>query len=230
MISLTSAHSRLAARYGFWSALVAALTFLVFTGCFMALLSGQPLFTWTTLADYVHYHQRYPSPLPDLARLLMLCFGAAYIVLLNAIYEVADTEQKLPARISLCFGVLFAILTGAHYFVQISTVRLSLADGNLAGLEQVVQANPYSAFAALNMLGWSLGLGLSSLFAAQLFRGSRLARVIRVTFVLNGICCLLGGIGYVLENVVLVFLAINFGMGGAVTVVMIALCVWFRRT
>lgn len=41
--------------------------------------------------------------------------------------------------------------------------------------------------------------------------GLCLARVIRIAFLLNGIFCLLGGIGYVLEKV---FLAINFGMGG----------------
>ena len=189
----------------------------------------QPLFIWTDLTDYIHFQQRYPSSLPDLARLLMLCFGAAYVVLLNVIYEYADAEQKILVRISLCFGLFFAILTGAHYFVQISAVRLSLAAGKLAGLEQLVQANPYSALAALNMLGWSLGLGLSSLFVAPVFTGGGLLRVIRVAFTLNGIFCLLGGIGYVLGNIVLVFLAINVGMGGAVLVATVALSLLFKR-
>ena len=79
------------------------------------------------------------------------------------------------------------------------------------------------------MLGWSLGLGLSSLFVAPVFTGGGLLRVIRVAFTLNGIFCLLGGIGYVLGNIVLVFLAINVGMGGAVLVATVALSLLFKR-
>lgn len=229
MTSQLTSMSRLGAQLGFWAALMAALTMLVFTYCFMALVARQPLFIWTTFADYVTYLQKYHSPLPDLARLMMVCFGAAYIVLLNVVYDYAAAEQKILVRISLCFGLLFAILTGAHYFVQITTVRRSLAQSELVGLEQVVQANPYSAFAALNMLGWTVGLGLSSLFIAPVFTGGGLAQVIRIAFLLNGIFCLLGGIGYVLEIATLVFLAINLGMGGAVTVLTIALCFFFRQ-
>jgi hypothetical protein len=220
---------RISTRLGLGSALVAALTMLVFTGCFVGLVALQPLFTWTTLADYVTYAQTYYSLLPDLARVMMLCFGAAYIVLLNAIHDYAAVEQKILVRISLCFALFFAVLTGTHYFVQISAVRLSLMDGNLAGLEQVVQANPYSAFSAMNMLGWTLGLGLSSLFVAPVFSGGGLSSVIRVAFWLNGFFCLLGGVGYALEIIALVFLAMNIGMGGAVTVVSVALSLFFWR-
>lgn len=224
-----SSMSRLTAHLGFWAALIAALTVFVYIFCFVILVSRHPLFMWTTFADFVVYVKKYPSPLGDLARLMMLCFCVAYVVLLNAIYDCAAADQKILVRISLCFGLLFATLTGGHYFVQISAVRLSLAHSNLVGLEQVVQANPYSAFSALNMLGWSIGFGLSSLFVAPVFTGDGLSQVIRIAFWLNGLFCLLGGIGYVLEIVTLVFLSINFGMGGAMTVLTIALCLFFRR-
>ncbi len=239
MTSQINGINHLSARLGFWSAFFGALTFLIFTVCFVCIVALQPLFTWTTLADYVTYTQTHGSLLPDLARLMMLCFSASYIVLLNAIYAYAGAEQKILVRISLCFGLTFAMLTGAHYFVQISTVRLALAAGTFAGLEQIVQANPYSAFSAINMLGWTFGLGLSSLFMAPVFAAhsvsthpstrSGVAKVIRAAFFLNGIFCVLGGVGYVSKSIVLVFLTINFGMGGAVMVLTIALCLFFRQ-
>ncbi len=220
---------RVSIQLGFWSALLSAVAFLIFTVCFITLLTVNPIFMWTNMDDFMAYAREHHSILPDVARLTVLLFGSLYIVLLNSIHEYARDEHKVLVRISLCFGVAFAVLTGAHYFVQLSAIRLNLLHDNLEGLEQVVQANPYSAMSAINMLGWTIFLGLSSLFAAPVFSGSGLEKVIRIAFVLNGIFCLLGGIGYVFEIVALVFLTINLGMGGMVMLITIALCMLFKR-
>ena len=52
---------------------------------------------------------------------------------------------------------------------------------------------------------------------------------IRIAFLANGIICLLGGVGFVANSFVIVFLTMNFGMGAALLVAMIALGVLFRR-
>jgi hypothetical protein len=44
----------------------------------------------------------------------------------------------------------------------------------------------------------------------------------------NGICCLIGFVSYILQIDVLLFLTINFGVGGALTVAAIALAILFR--
>ena len=67
-------------------------------------------------------------------------------------------------RIALSLGIGFAVLAGLFYFVQITAVRWSVQLGETTGLEQIIQANPLSALAAMNMLGWTLFLGLASLF------------------------------------------------------------------
>jgi hypothetical protein len=61
------------------------------------------------------------------------------------------------------------------------------------------------------------------------FSGGKLEGLIRITFLLNGIFCLLGGAGYMLDIPALVFVTMNFGMGGAVLVAATSLCVLFRR-
>lgn len=219
----------MAARLGFWSAAAIAVSFVLYTVTFVGILLTAPLFTWTNLADYVFYTQHYGQSLQHLARVLMLLFGPLFVVLLNSIHDCVPAEQKILSRIALSFGIAFAVLSSINYFVQLSTVRLSLAEGQTAGLEHIVQANPYSTITAINMLGWTLFLGLSSLFVAPVFAGDRLQSTIRGAFLLNGLFCLAGGVGYVLEITALVFLTINLGLGAAVIVAAVALAIWFRR-
>ncbi len=221
--------NRLTVRLGFWSAVLAAAMFIVFTICFVGVLLNPPLFVWTNFSDYVASAKNNQQLFKSIAQLTMLLFAPLYVVLINGLHELAPAEKKVTTRLGLLFGLLFAALVGGFYFVQLSAVRLSVVHDQFGGLEQIVQANPYGMLSALNMLGWTLFLGLSSLFVAPAFSGSRLANIIRWLFVINGVMCLLGGIGYALEITTLVFFTINFGMGGVVTILTIALGVWFKR-
>ena len=221
--------NRLVLRLGMWSAFLIAADFILYTVCFVAILMSPPIFKWTTLTDYVTYTATHPSFFKDAAMYLMLIFGPLFVVLLSALHEYARDEQKILTRISTAFGLAFAVLVGINYFVQLSVVRQSVLHGQLTGLEQVVQANPMSAMTGLNMLGWSLFLGLASLFAAPILAGGRLEKAIKVTLIINGLCCLLGGLSYIYEFSLGVFLFITFGMGGAVTAATLLMGVWFRR-
>jgi hypothetical protein len=217
------------ARTGFWAAVGCVITFLIFTGVFVGLVLVRPLYLWTDLAGYLAFNQTYPTPLPAVAQLAMLCFGSLFVVLLNSVYDNAALKRKSLARLGLLFALGFAVLTGAHYFIQVSAVRVSIAHGTVAGLEQVVQANPYSAVAAMNMLGWTVFLGLASLCVAPAFAGGALARTIRIALFVNGIICLAGGFGYLTANTALVFVTMNPGMGGATLVATAAMAIHFRR-
>jgi len=221
--------SQTSIKFGFWSAFFIAAAFLVFTACFVIVLFNPPLFSWTNLAGYVIFATERSQLPQQIARFAMLLFGPLYVILLNAIHDHMPPSKRLYTRIAINFGLAFAILSGIHYFVQVSAVRLSLLRGELQGLEQIVQANPLSAVSAINMLGWTLFLGLSSLFVAPVFSGSKLEKAIRIAFWVNGFCCLLGGVGYVFDLTFLIFLTINFGMGGAVLTAAILLCVYYKK-
>jgi len=224
-----SSASPLALKLGFWSAVTAFLTFVIYTICFVAILLSSPLFTWTTLADYVAYVEAYGGVLRPLAQFSMLLFGLSFVVLLNSIHEYTRTERKILTRVSVGFGLLFAVTVGIHYFTQFSAVRLNVLEGRTEGLEHFVQANPYSILSAINMLGWTVFLGLASLFVAPVFSAAGLERLIRFALLLNGVFCLSGGIGYVWEIKWLVFVTTTLGMGAAVMVAAAALAFWFRR-
>jgi hypothetical protein len=221
--------NRLSIQLGFWSALLSALMFVVYTVAFAGILMGSPLFLWTNFADYVEYTGRYHTVWPELGRLSMLLFSLLFVVLLASLEEYAGADEKILVRISRSFALGLAVLAGSFYFVQISAVRINFQHGDLTGLEQVIQANPYSAFAALNMMGWTVFFALSSLFIAPIFHGGRLERVIRWAFLVNGISCLLGAVGYIFENIALIFLTINLMMGGAILVVSLGMTLFFWR-
>ena len=221
--------NRLSVQLGRWSAWLIAADFILYTVCFVASLMSPPIFGWTTLAAYAAYATAHGSFFKDAAMYLMLIFGPLLVVLLAALHDYAPDRQKILTRISLGFGLAFAVLIGLNYFVQLSIVRQSVLHGQLTGLEQVVQANPRSAMTGLNMLGWSLFLGLASLFAAPIFSGGRLEKTIKWALVINGLCCLLGGLSYIYELALFVFLFITLGMGGAVMVAAIAIGILFRR-
>jgi hypothetical protein len=181
------------------------------------------------LADYVSYTQANSQFFPTLARLSMLAFAPTFVVLLNCLHDVAPDDKKILTRLSVHFGLLFAGLVSIHYFVQVTAVRLSLQNSQLAGLEQIVQANPFSAVSAINMLGFTLFLGLASLFAAFAFNNGKWERLLRLALLLNGIFTLAGGLGYILQINLLVFFCLNFGLGGALLVVFVAAAQIFRH-
>lgn len=219
----------MAIRLGFWSACLMIVTFVMFTAAFIAIPLTGPLYVWDNLSGYLAYVRSGHTFWQDLARWMMLLFGPLTVILFACLYELAEGERRLPARIALAFAVIFAALTGINYFVQLTAVRLAITRDATQGLEQIVQANPIAAMAAINVLGWSLFFGLASLFASPLFPGRGLPLFIRICFLVNAAMCLLGGLGYVLDNAALVFGTLNFGMGGAVLGFAIGLAVYFRR-
>lgn len=219
----------MALRLGFWSSCLMIVTFTVFTVAFIAIPLSGPLYVWDNMEGYLAYVRSGHTFWQELARWMMLLFGPLVVILFACLEELAQSKRRLPARIALAFAVIFAALTGVNYFIQLTAVRLAIGRNATQGLEQIVQANPISAAAAINVLGWSLFFGLASLFAAPLFVGRGLPTFIRACFLVNGVMCLLGGLGYVLDNAALVFVTLNFGMGGAVLGFAVGLAIHFRR-
>lgn len=177
---------RISSPIGFWSAFLIVITFLVFTICFVVIVSTPPRFTWTNLADYLLFATGRSQILQHVARFAMLLFGPLYVVLLNCIYKHTPPEKRVLARIGADFGLAFAVLTGINYFVQLSVVRLSMLKGELHGLEQIVQANPVSGISAITMLGGTVFPGLSALFIAPVFSGGKLEKAIGAIHIPDG--------------------------------------------
>jgi hypothetical protein len=229
-MQLNSADSDLLAiKIGFWSALSIAITFIVFTFCFIMIYSSGPQSAWTNIQDFAVNVSQGNRTFKYLAQGSMALFGPLYLIFLNCLHALVPPSKKILTRLAANFGLAFAVLSSMHYFVQITSVPWNVAKGQLIGLDQFVQSNPSSFILSANMLGWTFFFGLSSLFAAFAFSNSGLERWMRIALMLNGITCLVGGVGFILQNVLLIFITMNFLMGGFILAFSIIACLWCRN-
>jgi hypothetical protein len=219
----------LSVKTGLWAVIVSLATFAIWIVCFTAIFIVNPPFTWTSLTDYITYTSAHNQSFKFAAQLAMLLFAPAFVVLIHSIEDQVEGNKKFTGKIAVSFANLFAICVSIHYFVQISSVRLSISTGQTAGLEQFIQANPSSGLAGINLAGWTLFFSLACLFLAPVFPGSGLNRVIRYALLANAVFCLLGGFGYIMDYVVLAGLCLNLGMGGAMGTAIVGLLVYFNR-
>lgn len=216
-------------KTGLWASVLLALSFVAWIVCFTGIALTSPLFIWTNLTDYLLYEQSYSQVFQLTAKFFMLVFAPLYVLMIYGYYHFAAADKRDLVRISLLFALAFAILSSINYFVQLTVVRLNVEAGSVEGLEHFVQANPLSVMTAIAMLGWTLFLGLSSFFIYPVFKGQGVIRVLRYTFLFNGISCMLAGIGYALKIDMLTFFFANIGTGGAILVASICSLILFRR-
>ncbi|MFC1731074.1 hypothetical protein ACFL6I_12140 [candidate division KSB1 bacterium] len=221
--------NRLVQKIGFWASLIAAISFVIFTICFVAIAATQDLIMWTNLDDYFKSILNNNQIYKYVAQTCVLVFGLSYLAILNCIGEIADPKKKILSKISISFGIIFITLIGINYFIQITAVQFNIQAGITDGLSNWIMLNPNSISLSIAMLGWTIMFGLSSLFAASIFEGKGISRTIRVLFVVNGIFCLLGGFGFLIQNITLVNLTMNMGMGGVMTILTIVLSRYFWK-
>ncbi|MDD3705708.1 MAG: hypothetical protein PHC45_06585 [Clostridiaceae bacterium] len=218
-----------ALNVGYWSAVIAVIAFAAYTICFIAILLVNPVFIWTNFETYVKAVQTTNQTFKHIAMLLMILYGACFVIQLCSIEEITELSKKYYAKIAELFGIGFFALIGINYFIQISVVRMQIKSGQTNGLEQFIQANPISGIAAINMLGWTIFFGLSCIFVAWAFGNTKIERIIKYAFLSNGIMMLTSAIGYLFDIVIIVFLFMNIGMGVTILTATIYLSKLFRN-
>lgn len=221
--------SRLSYKTGLWASFLLAISFIAWIVCFTGIALTSPLFIWTNFTDYLIYEQSYSQVYQIIAKFFMLIFGPLYVLMIYGYYHYAPSDKRDLVRISLIFALAFATLSCINYFIQLTVVRLSIEAGQTDGLQQFVQANPLSVMTAITMLGWTFFLGLSSFFLFPVFNGTRLIKILRYTFLFNGISCVLAGIGYALKVDFLTFFFANIATGGALMTAAVCSYILFRR-
>lgn len=222
--------NRSISRLGFGAALISLLCVAVYIVCFLGIYAAAPLFVWTDLSGFIAYNLQYDQTYKYLAMLFMLLYGICHVICMTCLEQRAeDPGRKTAARLASLFGLGFAILTGINYFIQITAVRLQVGKGVRQGLEQLIMSYPISGVAAVNMLGWTVFLGFSALFAAFCYPRVRGGRLCRYSFLALAGLMLAAAVGYAADSRTLLFICMYPGLGGAMTVTSIGLCLTFRR-
>jgi hypothetical protein len=213
-------------KTAYWSAFIILTSFIVYIICFIGILLTSEMFTWTTIHDYIDYVRHTSQTFADVARTFMILMSIAYLILIHVIHEFAQINKKLFSRISISFGIAFMLCVSIHYFVQISAVHFAVNEENFNALEHFVQANPHSVFSSINMLGWTLFLGLSSLFILPSI--DRKYKLLRLGFLLNGINSLLGLFAFVFDIIPILAFTAYIGLGAFIIMIAIGAMKRFR--
>ena len=164
---------------GFWSAVFAT----VFS---VSYIVGQ-LAEWLGLLGSQGGPESVSSPLGLVVLLTpSLLLGSSFLVLVVSVNQLASPETKVWGQTAVAFATAYAVLISLVYFVQLTLVAPRLAHGRINGIEAFLFV-PFDSFLyAVDILGYSF-MSVATLFAAMVFTGRGLNRVVRVFLTANGL-------------------------------------------
>jgi hypothetical protein len=167
------------------------------------------------------------NPMFTILEVLIIIMMPAMVALMVAVHAWAPMQVKTLSLTSVVFMGLLAGLTCSVHFV-ILTLSRQPKFTEQSWLPLVLSFNWPSVVYALDILAWDIFFALSMLFAAPVFRGSRLAAWIRALMIASGVLALAGLSGVMVGHMQLRNIGI-VGYVGVFLVVAALLAVLFFR-
>jgi hypothetical protein len=164
---------------GFWSAVLATVFSLAYVVA--------QLFEWAGMLGSRGGPESSSTPLGIVVLLTpSLLLGSSFVVLMVAVHLAAPGERRIWSNLAVVFATMYAVLISVVYYVQLAWVAPRLAQGRTAGIEAFLFV-PFDSFLyAVDILGYSF-MSVATLFAARVFAGGGLNRVVRWFLTANGL-------------------------------------------
>jgi hypothetical protein len=196
-------------RLGFWSAALAASASVVFLVASVPVLLGVVAPPWDNVLTLV------PS----------LLLAPALLAVLVCVDSTARGDRKVWSQLAVVFGGVYMALVSVVYVVELAVVEplIMRGDGARAGLLTI---EPGGVLNAIDGLGYAF-LGVALLFAAPVFAGKGLDRLIRWVLLANGAAVVPILLTYFVDRAFLVVAGPAWGI--AIPTVSVLLAIWFRR-
>jgi len=111
-----------------------------------------------------------------------LAIAPPFLVAMLALHHIVPGERKFRSHAALLFALMYTIYVVLMYSVQLATViPLSLHDP----ATNILTVTPHSFFWTLDALGY-ISMGLSTLFAAFVFKKDGAQKLLRRFLIANG--------------------------------------------
>jgi len=164
---------------GFWSAALA-------TGFSITYIVGQ-IAEWLGWLGSRGGPESASTPLGLVVLLTPSLFlGSSFLVLAVSIHQLSSPDRRIWSHAAVAFATAYAVLISVNYYVQLAWVAPRLAGGRVAGIEPFLFV-PFDSFLyAVDILGYSF-MSVATLFAAMVFTGRGLERVVRRFLIANGL-------------------------------------------
>ncbi len=115
-----------------------------------------------------------------------LFLGSSFLVLVVSIHQLASADRKVWSHTAVAFATMYCVLISMVYFVQLTLIAPRIARGQIAGIEPFIFV-PFNSFLyAVDILGYTF-MSVSTLFAARVFTGAGIERVVRIFLTANGL-------------------------------------------
>lgn len=115
-----------------------------------------------------------------------LFLGSSFLVLVVSIHQLASPNRRVWSHAAVVFATAYAVLISMVYFVQLTLIAPRVARGQIEGIE-VFLFVPFDSFLyAVDILGYTF-MSVATLFAAMVFTGKGLERVVRSFLTANGL-------------------------------------------
>lgn len=153
------------------------------------------------------------DPTLAIMEILTILCALLFLILMSAIYQFSSEQKKVFAVIALCFATLMTGLSCTVHFVALTAGRQT----GFSALEWP------STYYAIELLAWDGFLGLSMLFAASIFTGTKLRTQIRWALCITGMLSFSGIIGPIIGDMTLQRIGIaGYGIGLPITALLLA--------
>ncbi len=139
------------------------------------------------------------DPFFSILELLIILMAPAMVVSMVAVHAYASREAKVYSFSALIFMILMACITSSVHFVVLTVSRQIEAAG-FTWASLFFSFKWPSVIYTLDILAWDFFFALSMLFAAPVFRASRLETTVRIVMLVSGILSLVGLIGVPLAD------------------------------
>ena len=185
-------------KLGLWSVIGLTVVGYLYAALYLLFAILFPMQVWNGMADFASYFSGAYAIMFTIIQicafsisLLMFLFGAV-------VYQAAPQGKKAIGLAGFGATAVFFTFSCFHYVVQWTSVRAGLHSGNLAGLDMFVMSNFDSPLSVVNVIGWTLLLGIASLCFTASFPGGGRMKAIRAGFLMNGLACIFTFVLYTL--------------------------------
>jgi hypothetical protein len=115
-----------------------------------------------------------------------LLLGSSFLILAVSIHQLSSPDRRILSHAAVAFATAYAVLISVNYYVQLTLVAPRLAGGRVEGIEPFLFV-PFDSFLySVDILGYSF-MSVATLFAAGVFTGRGLERVVRLFLIANGL-------------------------------------------
>lgn len=166
---------------GFWSAVFASLLSIVYVVAQVT--------EWLGLLGSAGGPESASTPFGLIVLLTpSLLLGVAFAVLMVCVHYYAPDDRKVWSHVALVFATVYTVLISINYYVQLTFVVPHLLRGDATGVRvQPFLFVPFDSFLySVDLLGYSF-MSLATLFAAFVFVGDGIERIVRSLLLANGL-------------------------------------------